>query len=84
MKATLLVIDVLIVCGLNTHACVRMTAIDAYQRDHDVVIATDATMSYDAEQHDSTLHYLSRYIARLQSNNEIAQMVRASSVSGCP
>jgi nicotinamidase-related amidase len=31
----------LVLAGVNTHACVRMTAIDAYQRDYDVVLAGD-------------------------------------------
>lgn len=63
---------VVIICGLNTHACVRMAAIDAYQRDYDVVVATDATSSYDEEQHASTLRYLAHSIARMKSNAEIA------------
>ena len=65
----------LIICGLNTHACVRMAAIDAYQRDHDVVIATDATMSYDADQHEDSLRYLGRAIARLKDNAAVAAML---------
>jgi len=28
-------LEFLVVAGVNTHACVRMTAIDAYQRDHE-------------------------------------------------
>jgi maleamate amidohydrolase len=31
----------LVICGVNTHACVRMTAIDAYQNDCRVVLAAD-------------------------------------------
>lgn len=56
---------VLIVCGLNTHACVRTSAIDAYQRDYDVVVATDVTRSYDREHHAVSLRYLGARIARL-------------------
>ena len=39
--------DGLVVAGINTHACVRMTAIDAYQRDWRVIIAADCVDSYD-------------------------------------
>ena len=67
----------LIVCGLNTHACVRMAVIDAYQRDYHVTIATDATMSYDEEQHVSSLRYLGRSIARLMTNDSIAAEIAA-------
>jgi len=41
----------LVLAGLNTHACVRMTAIDAYQHDYDVVLAGDCVTSYDPEHH---------------------------------
>jgi isochorismate hydrolase len=52
-----------VLAGVNTHACVRTTAIDAYQRDLDVAIALDCTASYDEEHHDVTLRYCSRTIA---------------------
>jgi nicotinamidase-related amidase len=31
----------IVVAGVNTHACVRATVIDAYQRDYDVLLAGD-------------------------------------------
>ncbi|MCZ6750830.1 MAG: cysteine hydrolase, partial [Acidobacteria bacterium] len=31
--------EILVVSGINTHACVRMTVIDAYQRDYEVIVA---------------------------------------------
>jgi len=33
--------DGLIIAGVNTHACIRTTVIDAYQRDWEVVVAAD-------------------------------------------
>src|SRR5262245_21637630 len=39
----------LVLAGINTHACVRTTAIDAYQRDYEVLVASDCVASYDAE-----------------------------------
>ncbi|WP_353682583.1 isochorismatase family protein [Mesorhizobium sp.] len=36
-------------CGVNTHACIRMAAVDAYQRDFRVVLAEECVGSYDAE-----------------------------------
>jgi len=35
--------DVLVIAGVNTHAYVRMTAIDAYQRDYDVIVQPSAS-----------------------------------------
>lgn len=63
--------DTLILAGINTHACIRMTAIDAYQRDWPVIIASDCVGSYDEEHHAITLRYLRREIARTMSNTEI-------------
>ena len=37
----------LIVCGVHLHGCVRATALDAYARGLRVLIASDATGSYD-------------------------------------
>ena len=52
-------IDELVVCGVNTMTCVRVTAIDAYQRDFSVVLAKDCVDSYDKKQHKNSLKYLS-------------------------
>jgi maleamate amidohydrolase len=64
--------DTLILAGINTHACIRTTAIDAYQRDWPVIIASDCVGSYDEEHHAITLRYLQREIARAMSNREIS------------
>jgi nicotinamidase-related amidase len=61
----------LVVAGINTHACIRTTVIDAYQRDYDVVVASDCIGSYDAEHHDVTIRYLGGKLARLASNSAI-------------
>ncbi|HEX4134791.1 MAG TPA: isochorismatase family cysteine hydrolase [Bryobacteraceae bacterium] len=63
--------DTLVLAGINTHACIRTTAIDAYQRDWVVVIARDCVGSYDEEHHSVTLRYLQQEIARAMSNQEI-------------
>ncbi len=67
----------LVVAGINTHACVRTTVIDAYQRDHDVTVASECIGSYHAEHHDVTVRYLEGRIARLSSNAEIVGRLRA-------
>ena len=61
----------LILCGINTHACVRMAAIDAFQRDLEVIIAADCVASYDNEHHDISLRYLGKDISRVLDNNQI-------------
>jgi nicotinamidase-related amidase len=62
--------DLVVVAGINTHACVRTTVIDAYQRDYAVVLATECIASYDKAHHDITKRYLDGAIARLLPNRE--------------
>ena len=68
-------IDTLIIAGINTHACIRMAAIDAYQRDMDVIIARDCIDTYDAKHGAITLDYLDGKIATLKSNDELAALL---------
>lgn len=65
----------LVLAGINSHACVRTTAIDAYQRDYDVILAADCIGSHDREHHDVSVRYLSGQIAALCSNAEIGQQL---------
>ncbi len=63
--------DSLILAGINTHACIRTTAIDAYQRDWQVILAGDCINSYDREHHDVSLRYMKDKIAAVWTNAEI-------------
>jgi nicotinamidase-related amidase len=63
--------DAIILAGINTHACIRTTAIDAYQRDWPVILAADCIDSYDREHHEISLRYLKDKVALLMSNLEI-------------
>ena len=61
----------MILCGINTHACIRTAAIDAYQRDLGVIIAADCVDSYDEEHHTMSLNYLGKAISRVMNNEQI-------------
>ena len=67
--------DILVIAGVNTHACVRMTAIDAYQRDYDVIVAADCVASNDPAHHDMTLRYLSGNIARVMPTSDVLELL---------
>jgi nicotinamidase-related amidase len=67
--------EVLVLAGINTHACVRTTAIDAYQRDYEVIVASDCVASYDADHHEVTRRYLDAGIARFVPSAQIVRMV---------
>ncbi|QQR64501.1 cysteine hydrolase [Candidatus Kaiserbacteria bacterium] len=64
-------IDTLIISGINTHACVRMAVIDAYQRDYEVILALDCINSWDEEHHVVTIKYLSGKISAPMTNLQI-------------
>ncbi len=65
--------DPLILAGINTHACIRTAAIDAYQRDFQVTIVRDCVASKDVEHHEITLDYLDGGIARVLTLSELRQ-----------
>jgi nicotinamidase-related amidase len=69
--------DMLVVAGINTHACVRTTVIDAYQRDYEVVVAAECIASYDEAHHEMTKRYLDGAIAQLLPNREIIKMLES-------
>lgn len=71
----------LVLAGINTHACVRTTAIDAYQRDVDVIIAVDCVGSYDQEHHSVTVKYLDGKIAQVLENERIFALLTAAAGS---
>lgn len=68
--------DALILAGINTHACIRTTAIDAYQRDWPVILAGDCVDSYDPEHHEVSLRYMKERIATVMTNDEIRRGLR--------
>ncbi|MDD5555634.1 MAG: cysteine hydrolase [bacterium] len=68
--------DTLILAGFLSHACIRVTALDAYQRDYGVIIARDCIDTYDAAHEKITLDYLSRYAARVMANEELLPLIR--------
>lgn len=58
--------------GVNTHACVRATAIDAYQRDMRVLLASDCLASHDPEHGRISMAYMDRNIAVAMTNDQIS------------
>lgn len=64
-------VDTLILAGVNTHACIRMAAVDAYQRDYEVILAIGCIDSYDEEFHKASLLYLEKTISVILSNEDI-------------
>ena len=57
--------------GVNTHACIRTTAIDAYQRDMRVLLASECIDSYDSEHARISMAYMDKKIAVAMTNEQI-------------
>jgi len=70
-------IDTLVLAGINTHACVRTTAIDAYQRDFAVILPREAIGSSDREHAAVSLRYMEGKIARVLPVREVAARIAA-------
>ena len=66
----------LVLAGVNTHACIRMTAIDAYQRDMGVVLAAECIGSYDDEHAQISLSYMEGKIAFVMTNAQIIDALK--------
>lgn len=65
----------LVICGLNTHACVRTTVIDAFMRDYRVFIPAECVSSYNQSEHEATLNYINNRIANVLSLSELLQRI---------
>ena len=61
----------IIVAGINTHACVRATVVDAYQRDYSVWIAKDCVDSYDEEHHAISMKYMDGKLGIAMTNDQL-------------
>lgn len=68
--------DPLILAGVNTHACIRTAAIDAYQRDFEVIIIRDCVASKDLDHHEITMEYLDGGAANVIGLNELEKIIR--------
>jgi len=64
-------IDSLILVGVNSHACVRTSAIDAYQRDFPVTIVRECVASKDRIHHEISMEYMDGGIATVVALSEI-------------
>jgi nicotinamidase-related amidase len=63
--------DRIVIAGINTHACVRITAVDAYQRDYEVLLARDCIDSYDQVHHDISMRYMDGKIGVALTNIQL-------------
>lgn len=65
----------LVLCGINTHACIRTAAIDAYQRDFRVFLAEECISTYDDEHGRISLSYMNGKIAHLVGIGDLISVI---------
>jgi nicotinamidase-related amidase len=68
--------NTLIIAGVNTHACVRTTVIDAYQRDYAVWLASECIDSYDQEHHAISMRYMEGKMGIAMTNQQLEGELR--------
>ena len=71
-------VTTLVVAGLYTHACVRETALSAYERGFSVVIAKDAVGTDSPTHAAESLAWIEGRAARVLETQEIRQLVELS------
>ena len=71
----------LILAGVNSHACIRTAAIDAYQRDYPVTIARECVASKDLSHHEITMDYLDGGIATVVALEALEKQLGAETVA---
>lgn len=73
-------IDTLILCGVFTHGCVGRTAIDAYERDFNVIVAGDASFSHVKNQEEAMFEVIEQEQEQLILTNEEINKLLISSI----
>lgn len=64
-------IDTLVVCGLSTDCCVDSTSRDAFHRDFDVFVVSDACAAYKPGLHESSLNALEKNCVLLVTTDDV-------------
>ncbi|MEO0049075.1 MAG: hypothetical protein RL556_407, partial [Actinomycetota bacterium] len=74
-------IETVVIAGLYTHACVRETALDAYEHGFQVVIATDAIGSNAPAHASESLEWLTNRAATAQPTSQILDDLAESKIT---
>ena len=72
--------DQVILAGVNLHACVRTSAIDAYQRDIPVTIVRECVASKDVTHHNVSMDYMDGGIAAVVTLAELKKQFREKGI----
>jgi maleamate amidohydrolase len=73
--------DSVVLAGVNSHACIRTSAIDAYQRNFPVTVVRECVASKDLKHHEITMDYMDGGIAILLRLDEFQNQFGAENVA---
>lgn len=69
-------VDTLVLTGVATDICVQHTAADAFYRNYDIIVVSDATATLTDEAHEYALNYMSRvYKAKTLSTSDVLKVI---------
>ena len=68
------------ICGVHTHACVQMTAVDAYSNGYSVVIAEDAVASLDPEAGTCARRFMHSRVGQFLPHGALTDMLQVSNL----
>lgn len=76
-------VDTLILTGVTTNCCVESTGRDAFMRDFDVVVVSDASAAFanETDLHEASLRNLSLFFAVIATADEVAEALAASTAA---
>ena len=74
-------IETVVIAGLYTHACVRETALDAYEHGYQVVIAADAIGSNAPTHASESLEWLTKRAASAKATQQIHEELAESKIA---
>jgi ureidoacrylate peracid hydrolase len=75
-------VKTVVLTGVATNVCVETTARQAFVRDYYVVVVSDATAAYSAEEHDAALRTIDRYFGQVVGVDQLAAIWKRSGGPG--
>ena len=69
-----------LICGVHTHVCVQMTAVDAYSNGYSVVIAEDAVASLDPEAGVCARRFMQNRVGQFLPHDALIDMLQGSNL----
>ena len=69
-----------LICGVHTHVCVQMTAVDAYSNGFSVIIAEDAVASLDPEAGVCARRFMHDRVGQFLPHDTLVDIIQVSNI----